>query len=165
MAEKKKMNGGLIAIICAAVVAVIVAVVAIVIVKNNAGGNIVGKYVMTATIDSDGNESTTMVDFLKALGGKYEIEFKEDKTGTLAMDMDTSVLGKFTDSEGDVEGDDELDVTEESPTDQSTPLNFTYDDKKIKATSEGAEVEADYEYKDGVVILTMSGEKMKFVRE
>ena len=150
---KKKMNKGVIVAICAGVVAAIVAIVAVVVV-NVTKPNIVGKYVLSATIDSDGNESTTTVDFMKAFGANYKIEFKSDKTGVLEVTMDASYLSAFTDDEDD-----------SSAASNTTTTNFTYDDKKIKGSNDSGELEAEYEFKDGAVILDMSGEKMKFTKE
>lgn len=153
MAEKKKMNKGIIACICIAVVAIIAAVVAVVVI-NVTKPNIVGKYVLTATIDSEGKESTTTVDFMKAFGAGYKIEFKSDKTGVMEVTMDANYLNAFTDDEDD-----------SSAASNTTTTNFTYDDKKIKGVSETGELEAEYEFKDGAVILNMGGEKMKFTKE
>lgn len=152
MAEKKKTNKGLIAAICAVVVVAIAAVVTVVVINLNKA-NIVGKYVLSATIDSEGNESTTTVDFMKAFGASETIEFKDDKTGVLEIKMDASYLSAFSSDDTD------------STASNSTTTTFTYDDKKIKGTNDSGEFEADYELKDGAVILTMSGEKMKFTKE
>ena len=152
MAEKKKVNGGVIAAIVVGIVAVVAAVVAVIVI-NVTKPNIVGKYVLSATIDSEGNESTTTVDFMKAFGAGYEIEFKSDKTGVMKVTMDASYLSAFT-------GEDDS-----SAASNTTTTEFTYDDKKIKGSSETGELEADYEFKDGAIILNMSGEKMKFTKQ
>lgn len=149
---KKKMSKGVIAAICAGVVAVI-AVVVTVIVINVTRPSIVGKYVLSATIDSEGNESTTTVDFMKAFGATYTIEFKGDKTGVMEVKMDASYLSAFTEDETD------------SKASNTTTTTFTYDDKKVKGTDDNGNFESDYEFKDGAVILTVSGETMKFTKQ
>lgn len=133
-------NVGLIAGICAAVVIVIVAVVFFVL---NMAPKIVGKYELSATIDSEGKESTEMVSFMKALGGSQTIEFKKDKTG--------AIVSKAGESE--------------------TKIDFTYNDKELKAKTEGSdeEVTYNYEYKDDAVTITLivdgeADEKMKYTR-
>ena len=152
MAEKKKMNGGVIAAIVIGVIAVIAAVVAVVVI-NVTKPNIVGKYTLTATIDSEGDESTTTVDFMKAFGTSETIEFRDDKTGVLEVKMDASFLSAFTSDETD------SDVT------NTTSTTFTYDDKKIKGTNDSGEFESEYEFKDGAIILKMGDETMKFTKE
>ena len=102
MAEEKTATTskkGLIAGIIAAV-AVVIAIVVCVIVFSKPG--VVGKYNLTAFIEN-GEESTEMVDLLKAFGGSYTIEFKKDKTGVLEMKAG----------------------------DESKSIDFKYDDKKI----------------------------------
>ena len=79
----------------------LLAIVVCVIVFSKPG--VVGKYNLTAFIEN-GEESTEMVDLLKAFGGSYTIEFKKDKTGLLKMGMG----------------------------DEKQELEFKYDDKEIK---------------------------------
>lgn len=160
MADGKKTNKGLIAGICAAVVAVITAVV-VAIVINVAKPSIVGKYALTATIDPEGNESTTTVDLMKAFGTSYTIEFKDDKTGVLEVIVDTSYFDALVDDDDEEEEDDGYDYEDNT----STTTVFTYDGKKITGSNSSGEVEAEYEFKDGAVILNMDGEKMKFTKE
>ena len=174
--EKKKTKPGIIAAICAAVVVVVVAVVAIVVANVNKGSSIVGKYTLAAVIDSNGTESTTTVEFMKALGVNYTIEFKDDKTGVLETGMDSNYINTFaadTDEEDDddemgdlVEIDDSDDDSGEDSNDDSdsTKIIFTYDDSKIKAKNSSGTFEAEYEFKDGAVILNLAGETMKFTR-
>lgn len=152
MAEKKKTNKGLIIGIIAAVVVAIAAIVTVVVI-NVTKPNIVGRYVLSATIDSEGKESTTTVDFMKAFGASETIEFKNDKTGVLEIKMDASYLSAFTSDETD------------SNVSATTTTTFTYDDKTLKGSNDSGEFEASYEFKDGAVILEMSGEKMKFTKE
>lgn len=142
MAEEKtattteqKSKKGLIAGIVAAVAAVIIIVVCVFVFAKP---SVVGKYTLSAFI-SNGKESTEMVDFVKALGGEYTVEFKKDKTGTLKMGMG----------------------------DESEEINFTYTDKEIKATDEGEEKTMKYEFnsKDKTVTLTVDDESMKFTRK
>jgi hypothetical protein len=134
------------------VVAAIAAIVAVIVI-NVTRPNIVGKYVFAATVDSEGKESTTTVDFMKAFGANYTIEFKNDKTGVIQISMNASYLNALSDDEND------------SDATNTTSTNFTYDDKKIKGTNESGEFESDYEFKDGAVILTIGDETMKFVKE
>ena len=48
----------------------------------------------------------------------------------------------------------------------NSTTQFTYDDKKVKMGSGSfGGVEMDYEFKDGAVILSISGQKMKFTKE
>ena len=152
MAEKKKkMNKGIIACICVAVVAVIAAIVAVIVINVNKP-NIVGKYTLTATIDSEGNESTTTVDLMKAFGASETIEFRDDKTGILEVEMGSSFMSAFSSDETD------SDATNTAST------KFTYDDKKLKG-AEGNDFEADYEFKDGAVLVTVGDETMKFTKD
>ena len=166
--EKKKMNGGLIAAICVLVVAAIAAIVAVVVI-NVTKPNVVGKYNITAILDSEGNESGDSMKFLKAFGADYKIEFRDDKTGALYIKMDPEVLSSFVSSftnpatgeSAEVSGSD----IENSGLD-NTSINFTYDDNKIKANSGTAgNLEMDYEFKDGAVILSFSGQRLKFTKE
>lgn len=136
MAEEKAATSskkGLIAGIIAAV-AVVIAIIVCVLVFSKP--SIVGKYNLTAFIE-DGKESTEMIDFLKAFGGSYTIEFKKDKTGVLEMKAG----------------------------DESKTIDFKYDDKKIKMEDDGETEETDYEYKDNTVTITVEGQGMKFTRE
>ena len=131
----KKSNKGLIGLI-AGIAAAVVAVVVIVIIALNSTPKVVGKYNIVSFIEN-GEESTTMIDFLKAFGGDYVIEFKKDKTGTM-----------------EVKG-----------ADNSQTVNFKWDDKKIKIEQDGKTEESDYTYKDDTVTLTFEGQGMKFKRE
>ncbi len=136
MAEEKTATTskkGLIAGIIAAV-AVVIAIVVCVIVFSKPG--VVGKYNLTAFIEN-GEESTEMVDLLKAFGGSYTIEFKKDKTGVLEMKAG----------------------------DESKSIDFKYDNKKITMEEDGEKEETNYEYKDNTVTLTVEGQGMKFTRE
>lgn len=145
----KKKNTGLIVGIIAAVVAIVVAIVAIVLV--NATPKVVGKYVLSATIDSDGNESTTMVNLLKAFGGSYTVEFKKDKTGVFEVKSDSSIFSGLDD--------------DDSTKSNNASTSFTYDGKKIKFEKDGETEETDYEYKDDTVKFTIDGDTLKFTRE
>ena len=179
MAEEKtadkKMNKGLIAGICIAVVAAIAAVVTVVVI-NVTKPKLVGNYVMSAILDSEGNESKDSFEFFKALGANYEIEFNEDKTGTLKIKIDSEAMsslvssfanaltGATTDENGDVttENVDTSSVTSQL---QDTSIPFTYDDKKINLGTNGlGSSELDYEFKDGAVIVDYYGQKMKFTK-
>jgi len=135
MAEEpaKKSKTGL---ICGVIAAIIVAIIAIIIIVLNATPKVVGKYKLSAFIN-DGKESTEMVSFVEALGGKYTIEFKKDKTGTLEM----------------------------TAGEESEVIEFKYDDKKLTAEKDGEKKEMPYEYKDDTVTVTFEGEGMKFSRE
>lgn len=135
MAEEKTATSkkGLIAGIAAAVAAVVIIIVCV-LVFNKPG--IVGKYNLTAFIEN-GEEKTEMVDFLKAFGGSYTIEFKSDKTGVLEMKAG----------------------------DESQTITFKYDDKKIKMEQDGETQETEYTVKDKTVTLTYEGQGMKFERE
>lgn len=144
----KKVNKGLIAGIIAAVVAVIAIVVTVILI--NAAPKVAGKYNLVAFVDSDGNESTTMVDFIKAFGGNYTIEFKNDRTGVLEVSVDSSLS-----SSDDGESSDS----------SNNSIKFTYTDKKVKFDKDGQTEEADYEYKDGTVKLNYDGQGMKFEKE
>ena len=130
----KKNNIGLIAGIAAAVVVVIIAIVLVVL---NSAPKIVGKYELTASI-SDGQESTEMVAFMKALGGTQTIEFKKDKTGEIKSQAGES----------------------------SSTQTFTYTDKELKMKVEGSDEEVVYslEYKDDAVTIISDGDGMKFTR-
>lgn len=138
MAESTKPNinnkKGLIAGIIGAV-AVILIIVICVLTFNKPG--IVGKYSLTAFIDEDGKESTEMIDFLKAFGGSYSIEFKKDKTGVLEMKAG----------------------------DESQTIEFTYTDKKLTIEKDGVKEESDYTYKDNTVTVSIENQGMKFTRE
>ena len=138
MADEKtatptKSNKGLIAGICAAVAAVIIIVVCVLVFNKP---SIVGKYNLTAFIEN-GEETTEMVDLLKAFGGTYTIEFKNDKTGVLEMKAG----------------------------DESQSVNFKYTDKKITLEQDGEKEETDYTFKDKTVTVTVNGQGMKFERE
>ena len=178
MAEEKtekKTNGGLIAGICIAVAAAIAAVVAVVVI-NVTKPNIVGSYTMTAILDSDGNESSDAMEMFKALGANYAIEFKEDKTGTLKVTMDSDKINSFvsafsnaltgssTDENGDVTTSTDTSATTSQL--QNMDIPFTYDDKKITlgSSSFGSSSEMEYDFKDGAVIITVYGQKMKFTK-
>ncbi|MBQ3309392.1 hypothetical protein IJG78_01805 [Candidatus Saccharibacteria bacterium] len=145
----KKVNKGLIAGIIAAVVAVIAIVVTVILI--NAAPKVVGKYNLVAFVDSDGNESTSMVDFIKAFGGNYTIEFKNDRTGVLEVSVDSSLFSS----------DDSTSSSDSS----NNSVKFTYTDKKVKFDKDGQTEEADYEYKDGTVKLNYDGQGMKFEKE
>lgn len=175
---KKKMNGGVIAAIVIGVVAAIAAVVAVIVI-NVTKPNIVGKYSITAILDSDGNESSESMEMFKALGANYEVEFKEDKTGTLKVTMDSekmsslvnsfasALTGTVTDENGDVTTIDtsSSDASSSLTNLSNTEMPFTYDDKKIKMTVTGmGNTEMDYEFKDGAVIISYYGQKMKFTK-
>ena len=130
---EQKPKTGLIAGIIAAVVVVIVIVC---VFAFGGGSKVAGKYNITAFIE-DGKESTEMIDLLKAFGGSYTIEFKNDKTGVLEMKAG----------------------------DENQTMNFKWDDKKIYVDNEGKTEESDYEYKDDTVTVTIEGKGMKFKRE
>ena len=144
MAEEKKNNKGLIAAICAVVVAVVVAIIVVVVINSNNSG-IAGKYSLTSTIDSEGNEiDATAASKLM----EYTIELKGDKTGTMVMKVDMSEYS---------------DIVEDPSTLKSEKtLELTYDDKTITITNEGQKAVSNYEYKDGVLTLELNGQKMKF---
>lgn len=151
--KEKKMNKGIIAGICAAVVVAIVAIVAVVVINVTKSG-IVGKYALSAVIDANGNESTETVEFMKTLGVNYTIEFKDDGTGVL----DTGMGG--LDNTEDTGDDSNSDDNALSP----SATKFTYANNKIIAENDNGVLEADYEYKNGAVILTIADETMKFTR-
>ena len=134
-AAEKKNNKGLIGII-AGIVAAVVAIAVIVVIAINSTPKVIGKYNIVSYIEN-GEESTEMIDILKAFGGDYTIEFKSDKTGTM-----------------EVKGGD-----------NSQTVNFKWDDKKIKIEQDGKTEESDYTYKDDTVTLTFEGQGMKFKRE
>lgn len=167
--EKKKMNKGIIACICIVVVAAIAAIVAVIVI-NVSKPNIAGKYSMTAVLDAEGNESADSFEMMKMLGMTYAIEFKEDKTGTFKVVMDSDKMGSFvnsfanalTDSENSV---DTSDVASKIP--NETNVDFTYDDKKITLAPSalGSSVEMNYEVKDGAVIIEYNSQKMKFTKD
>lgn len=131
-ASKKSKKGLIAGLICAAVFIVAIVVYLLVFAKPA----VVGKYNISAFI-KDGEESTEMVDFLKALGGKYTIEFKKDKTGVLEM----------------------------SAGDTTETVDFKWNDKKIIVEEDGETDETDYEYKDNTVTVSIEGQGMKFTRE
>lgn len=142
--EKKKISGGVIAAICAVVVAIIVAVV-VVVINVNKGSGVVGKYNLSATVDASGNE----VDASAASSMmSYTLELKDDKTGQMVIKVDMSQYSDY--------------VEDPSTLKSETTSDITYDDKKMKITTNGVEVEADYEYKDGVLTVEYQGQKMKF---
>lgn len=150
MAGKKKMNKGVIAAICAVVIAAIAAVVTVVVINVTKPADIVGKYKLYATVDEEGNENTQEAEIVKAFGGKYELEFRADGTGTFVMGIDSSLWGAFG-------------VTDDNAV---MTIDFTYADGKFKGTdSDGDEAAGEYEYKDGAVILKFGDEKNKFVKE
>ena len=95
-----------------------------------------------------------MVDLFNLFGAKYTVEFKKDKTGVMETNFDGSGLSSL--------------VTDDSSSIENTAgstVNFTYDGKTIKATSDEGEVtESTYTYKDGVLTITMGDETMKFKR-
>lgn len=169
MAEKKKVNKGLIAGICAAVV-VVIAVVVTVVVINVTKFNIVGSYRISAVLDADGNETQDSLSMLKAFGMDYSIEFKDNKTGVFKIKMDSDTMGSLVQSfasafsEGE-ESVDTGDITSKIPSE--TNIDFTYDDKKIKMSSSSFSTasEVEYEVKDDAVILNYNGERMKFTKE
>lgn len=135
--EAAKPNKKLIGII-AGIVAAVAVVVTIIIIALNSMPKVVGKYTISAFIEN-GEESTEMIDLIKALGAEYTVEFKKDKTGILKMGMG----------------------------DEKQELEFKYDDKEIKATKDGQEEIMTYEYKDDTVTLSSGSDsaKMKFKRE
>lgn len=157
MAEKKKMNKGLLIGICAgaaAVIAVIVTVVLVIVTRPT----VIGRYNFTSTIDQDGNESELAANFFKAFGANYTIEFRSDKTGEIRLEMGSSFLS--------ANSSDEIDENVSN----TKVTTFTYDDKKINASGENGEFESDYEFKttdsgDETVVLTIDGEKVKFTKE
>ena len=151
MAEEKKKKTGLIVAICAAVVVAIAAVVTVLVINLNKGNAVVGKYNLYATVDSEGNESTSIVDFLKAFGASETIEFKEDKTGLFEIKANGGMFSAFT------EGEDS--------NNSNTSVPFTWDDKKIKSTSDAGNLDTEYTYKDDTVTLTYDGQSLKFKRE
>ncbi len=166
--KEKKMNKGIIAGICAAVVVVIVAIVAVIVV-NLVKPGIVGKYTLAAVIDSNGNESTETVEFMKALGVNYTIEFKDDGTGILNTGMDANSLNNedATDDTEDAEADKDTESDSDSDNNNeasASTTKFTYANNKMIAENANGVFEADYEYKDGAIILTIAGETMKFTR-
>ena len=146
---KAKTKKWLIPTICGVVIAAVIAVIVVVVV-NVVKPGLVGVYTLSATIDSEGTESTATADFMKALGLNYTIEFKDDGTGVLKTEVATKI------GEGDEgsEGED----------DRNMVTNFTYANGKIKAENDAGIFEADYELKDGAIILNIAGEIMKFSR-
>lgn len=131
---EQKPKKGLIAGIIGAIAVIIIIVICVIAFGKP---SIVGKYNLTAFIQ-DGKETTEMLDFMKALGGSYTIEFKKDKTGVLEMKAG----------------------------DESQSFNFKYDDKKVDFDEESEMEDAEYEFKDNTVtIKSDDGEGMKFVRE
>ena len=142
--EKKKINGGIIAAICAVVVIAIAAVVTVVVINANKGG-VAGKYTLSATVDSAGNEVDTSA---ASSMMSYTLELKDDKTGQMVIKVDMSQYSDY--------------VEDPSTLKSETTSDITYDDKKMKITTNGVEVEADYEYKDGVLTVEYQGQKMKF---
>ena len=93
MAEKKKINKGIIACICVVVVAAIAAIVAVIVI-NVTKPNIVGKYNMTSVLDSEGKESADAFEMMKVMGMTYAIEFKDDKTGVFKVIVDSDKMRK-----------------------------------------------------------------------
>lgn len=169
MAEKKKMNKGVIAGICFVVVAAIAAIVAVVVI-NLTKFNIVGSYKISAVLDADGNETQDSLSMLKAFGMDYAIEFKADNTGVFKITMNSDTMGSLVQSLANAfTSEDETvntgDISSSIP--NETNIDFTYDDKKIKMSSSSFSTasEVDYEVKDGAVILNYNGEKMKFTKE
>lgn len=141
MAEEKaatpeqKSKKGLIASIIAAVAVVVVVIVCVLCFGTP---KVVGKYNLSAFIEN-GEESTSMVDLLKAFGGSYTVEFKKDKTGVLEMKAG----------------------------DESQTIEFKWNDKELTAKNDETNEDESipYEYKDDVVTLTWEGQGMKFKRE
>ena len=165
--EKKKISGGVIAAIVAVVVAAIVAVVAVVVI-NVTKNNIVGKYAMTAIVDSEGNEQPDAMKVFEMLGAKYELELKDDKTGVLEVTMDPDKLGSFASSFVSTLSGSDTEVSSDTISSSGMTngtITFTYDDKKFKGTGNFNSLEFDYEVKDGAVIVDMSGERLKFVKK
>lgn len=130
--QNKKPKTGIIAGIAVAVVAIIVILFAFVFNKSG----VVGKYNIEAFIEN-GKESTEMIQLLKAFGGNYTIEFKNDKTGAIEMKAG----------------------------DESQTINFKWDDKKIKMEQDGETAETEYKYENDTVTVTVEGKSMKFKRE
>jgi len=152
MAEEKKKKTGLIAAICAVVVIAIAAVVTVLVINLNKGNAVVGKYNLYATVDSEGNESTSIVDFLKAFGASETIEFKDDKTGLFEVKTEGGMFSAFTEDS-------------DSSSTGNISIPFNWDDKKIKSTVESAPLDTEYTYKDDTVTLTYDGQSLKFKRE
>lgn len=169
MAEKKKMNKGIIACICVVVVAAIAAIVAVIVI-NVTKPNIVGKYNMTSVLDSEGNESADAFEMMKVMGMTYAIEFKDDKTGVFKVIVDSDKMGSLVNTLANAltDGETEVDSSEvSSKIPGETNINFTYDDKKITLSPSelGSSVEMNYEIKDGAVIVDYNSQKMKFTKE
>lgn len=166
--EKKKMNGGVIAAICILVVAAIAAIVAVIVI-NVTKPNVVGKYSLSAILDSEGNESQDSLKLLKALGADYKIEFKDDKTGVLKVSMDSGALSSFANSFANELAGDDSNVSGsdiENSGMNNAEVNFTYDDKKLTTNADGiGTMEMDYEFKDGTVVVTYSGQRLKFTKD
>lgn len=146
--EKKKVNKGLIAAICAVVVIAIAAVVTVLVINLNKGSGVVGKYTLSATVDSAGNEvDTTAASSMMS----YTLELKDDKTGKMVIKVDMSAYSDYVDDPSTLKSE--------------TTSDITYDDKKMKISTNGVEVEADYEYKDGILTVEYQGQKMKFKKD
>lgn len=169
MAEKKKINKGIIACICVVVVAAIAAIVAVVVI-NVTKPNIVGKYNMTSVLDSEGNESADAFEMMKMMGMTYAIEFKDDKTGVFKVIVDSDKMGSLVNSFANALTDGEAEVDSSKVSSKipgETAINFTYDDKKIKLSPSEfrSSLEMNYEIKDGAVILDYNSQKIKFTKE
>lgn len=143
--EKKKISGGVIAAICAVVIAAIVAVVAVVLINVNKGNGVVGNYTLSSTVDAEGNEADASS---ASSMMSYTLELKDDKTGKMVIKVDMSAYSDL--------------VEDPSTLKSETTSDITYDDKKMKITTNGATVEADYEYKDGILTVEYQGQKLKF---
>lgn len=142
--EKKKISGGVIAAICAVVIAVIAAVVTVVVINANKGG-VAGNYTLSSTVDSEGNE----VDASSASNMmSYTLELKDDKTGKMVIKVDMSEYSDLVDDPSTLKSE--------------TTSEISYDDKKMKITTNGVDVEANYEYKDGILTIEYQGQKLKF---
>lgn len=171
MAEKKKteMKKWLIPTICGVLIGVVITVIVVVVV-NVVKPNIVGKYTFSATIDAEGKETIETAELMKSLGLSYTIEFKNDNTGVLKTELEAR-NDENESSEGDGQNTEDADTSEEGEVaeedggdDDDTVTNFTYSNGKIKAEDNTGVFEADYEFKDGAIILNIAGEIMKFTR-
>ncbi len=132
MAEDTKPNKkGLIAGIIAAAAVIIVIACIFCFGKNN----VVGKYDLSAYIQN-GEESTQAVELLKALGGSYTVEFKNDKTGVIEFKA----------------GED------------NKYIEFKWDNGKITIENDDEKEESEYKLDGDSVTITLDGAGMKFTR-
>lgn len=156
--KKTRVSKAPIIVIIAALVLVASVVAAIIAFVVNKQPDVVGKYTLVSTVDANGEENTSMVSLFELFGAKYTVEFKKDKTGV----METSLNGGGLSS---LVTDDDTDDNTTDNTALGNTVNFTYDDKTIKAKNDEGEVsESTYTYKDGVLTITMGDETMKFKR-